>query len=118
MQYPNGILVEVDGWVYRVSGSTLLPLVSWKAAQSWNQPIIVGQPDLLEGFEVATSKLGFRGTTVLESFTTGKKYFVDGAYKRLINDPDAWEALGFNDYENYLVSDEELEFHPVGEPIG
>lgn len=116
LKYPNGILVEKGGWVYRVANDTLIPLSSWRAVESWQQPILVGEEDLLDGYTVSSAKLGFRPASVVESFTTGKKYFIEGTVKRLISNPDFWE-LGFNEWENLICSDDEINFHADGEPL-
>ncbi|QLF83321.1 hypothetical protein SEA_NICEHOUSE_77 [Rhodococcus phage NiceHouse] len=117
MLYPSGVLVEYDGSIYRVQGETLLPLLSWNAATSWNQPILVADEETIEdNYDIVKQKLGFRPATVIKS-VDGKQYFVDGVKKRPV-DKHAFRLLGFNDFESIEVEDYELAFHPTGDPIG
>lgn len=116
LEYPDGVLVEDDEQIYRVSGKSLIPLISWSAVVSWGQPILVAQKDIISDYVISPAVLGFRPGSVLESFTTGQKYFIADGKKRLITNPAFWE-LGFNDFETILVSDAELEIHKDGEPI-
>lgn len=114
MKFPNGVLVENDQLIYRVSGNTLHPLLSWRAAVSWGQPII--QAEYIYDYELSELKIGFRPTTIVQSVVDGKIYFIEGNKKRLITTPDFWD-LGFNEFEIIIVSQDELEFHKNAEDI-
>ena len=114
MRYPNGVLIEHDQIIYKVSGDKLHPLLSWRAALSWHQPIVPAE--IIYDYEISTARLGFRSTTLVQSVVSGSVYFIDGSKKRLIATPDFWE-LGFNKFEIIVVSQEELDFHIDGEPI-
>ena len=114
MKYPNGVLIEHDQLIYRVSGNTLNPLLSWRAAVSWGQPILPAE--IIYDYEVSTLKLGFRPTTIIQSVVDGRCYFIEGNKKRLITTPDFWD-LGFEKYEIVVVSQEELDFHKNAEDI-
>lgn len=81
---------------------------------SWHQPIIPAE--YIFDYERSDARLGFRPTSILESCVDGSFYFIDGFQKRLITTPDFWD-LGFNKFEKFLVSQEELDFHKDGEPI-
>lgn len=117
MKYPSGILINYDGWIYRVQGDTLLPLVSWNAALSWNQPILEADEEEVEDFyDISKQKLGFRPTSVLKS-KDGDLFFVEGTLKRKL-DKYAFRELGFNSFESIAVEDSDLAFHPLGDPIG
>jgi len=117
MLYPSGVLIAYDDVIYRVQGDSLLPLVSWNAALSWNQPIIVADDETVEdNYDISKQKLGFRPTSIIKS-QTGTRYFIDGVQKRRI-DEDEFRMLGFNDHETIDVLDFELAFHPMGDPIG
>lgn len=117
MDLPNGILVEFGGWIYRVSkGTTLYPLLSWRAVESWSQPII-SIDTLDQEVVVAESRIGFRPGSLLKATSDGKFYFIDGGGKRLVSTPDFWE-LGFQKSTAIEVSDVELNFHTTLEPIG
>ena len=113
MKYPNGVLVEHDEQIYRVSDDKLYPLASWRAVLSWGQPIV--SADFVYDYEISETKIGFRPTSVIQS-VDGKSYFIDGNKKRYISTPDFWD-LGFNEFESIKVSDEELAIHKDGEPI-
>lgn len=117
MQYPNGVLVNYDGWVYKVTGKDVLtPLVSWNAALSWNQPIIEADDETIEdNYDISAKKLGFRPATVVAS-VDGDRWFIEGSKRRQL-DKVQFRLLGFNDYETIRVEDFELDFHPVGDPI-
>ena len=113
MLYPSGLLINYDGWVYKVQGASLLPLVSWSAAMSWNQPILAADEDLVEdNYDISKQKLGYRPTTVVRS-TDGTKYYIDGINKRKM-DKFAFRLLGFNDFETVEIDDQDLKFHPTG----
>ncbi len=114
MKFPNGVLVEHDQIIYRVSENILHPLLSWRATVSWGQPILPAE--FIYDYEVSPLRIGFRPTSILQSTVDGKYYFIEGNKKRLITTPDFWD-LGFDEFEVLVVSQEELEFHKNGEDI-
>lgn len=117
MKYPNGVLVEYDDWVYKVTQEDVLtPLVSWSAALSWNQPILAGDEDTIEdNYDISPKKLGFRPSTVVKS-KDQDYYYIDGKQRRKL-DKVQLRLLGFNEFEILEVEDKELDFHPIGDPI-
>lgn len=110
MNFPLGTLVVLEDQVYRI-GDKAYPLLSWRAVESWGQPIIV-----VQGLDLETSaaRIGFRPTSILTY--SNDYYFIEGNRKRLIASPDFWE-LGFNKFEAIEVSKSELDFHPDGDNL-
>ena len=117
MLYPDGLVLEYDDQVYRINGNTLLPFVSWNAACSWGQPIIVADEEIIEdNYDVSRQKLGFRPGAVVRS-KDGKFYYIEKSKKRELSD-HAFRLIGFNAFEVLDATDEELAFHPTGDIIG
>lgn len=114
MKFPNRVLIEHDEQVYIVIDNWLHPLLSWRAAVSWHQPIV--HAEYIYDYDIASTRIGFRPTSIIESVIDGKSYFIEGIKKRLITTPDFWD-LGFNKFENIVVSQEELDFHKDGQDI-
>jgi hypothetical protein len=114
MKFPNGCLVENNQQVYKVLDGWLYPMLSWRAVCSWGQPVI--HAEYIYDYEVSESRVGFRPCSIIESVIDGKAFYIEGMKKRLITTPDFWE-LGFNPYENIIVSQEELDFHKNGQDI-
>lgn len=109
-QKPNGVLVEHDGMVYRVSNDTLHPLISWNAVLSWGQFIL--PIESLDDYTVSEAKIGFRPGSILKC---GKDlYFIDGA-RRVKLTRKQFNEYGFNEFELIEITEEELGFHKEAE---
>ena len=117
MLYPDGLMVVYDDIIYRVQRKNLLPLLSFDAAMSWGQPILMADDEVIENnYEISKQKLGFRPGSVISS-KDGDVYYIEGVSKRQVT-KYAYRQLGFNDYDKVTVSDTELMFHPTGDQIG
>ena len=117
MLYPDGIMIVYDDAIYRVQRKSLIPLMSFDAAMSWNQPIFNADEETIENeYEISSKKLGFRPGTVISS-KDGDVYYIEGTVKRRVNQ-HAYRLIGFNDFEKIRVQDFELAFHPTGDDIG
>lgn len=117
MLYPDGLMIVYDDAIYRVQRRSLLPLMSFDAAMSWNQPIFNADIDLIEDeYEVLKNKLGFRPGSIVSS-KDGDTYYIEGVTKRKVT-KHAYRHIGFNDFETIVVTDSELAFHPTGDEIG
>lgn len=110
MKCPIGTLVVFDEQVYRIADKAY-PLLSWRAVESWGQPLItVEHLDL----EVSSARVGFRPTSIIRYFD--EFYYIEGNKKRLIVGSAFWD-LGFNKFEAIEVSEIEINFHPSGENL-
>lgn len=110
---PSGLLVMHNDAVYRTSGNRLYPLISWNAALSWNQYIVILDDD--GEYYIEKQNIGFRPGSILEYNKVF--YIIEGNIKRQMSN-EYMERYKFNEFESILITQYELDFHKTGDPIG
>lgn len=115
---PSGVAVRTVSDSFLVKNNTLLRIPNERVWNSWNFPIVLEVEWQAISHYPILGKLGFRDGTILEAIGSRKLYLVSAQKVRHIETPDLFEKLGISYDKRVLVSDEEINLHKEGEPIG
>jgi len=116
VKYPSWTAVETETGTYLIMGSTKARVASERALQSWRFEPVKGSEESLVNFKSA-GVLGFRNGSLIQSFATGKIYVIVNNKACHITDPDYFVAVGYDKDRIWLVSEEEVNLHELGEVL-
>lgn len=122
VKYPKWSIVYANDSkkYYLILDKSRMPFISERAVRSWGRPYLIGSEKTLSGYS-KWKCVGFAPGSVLTSMQ-GSMYYISGkspidVERLLIATPDFFEVLGFNQDFSFVVSDDELDFHPSGGAI-
>jgi len=118
--YPDGSLLQVEGenGVYIIKNGKKRPFLSRTALVTRYNPahIIIVTRTELDAYEEG-QPIKFANYSLLRSTNNGRTFLIDGDYKRYIESPEIFRAIGFNPEEIMDVPESDLSPYTWGTNI-
>jgi hypothetical protein len=110
---PSGLIAQTEKGYYYIKGKKRFKLVSERAMQTWNLPVINTKEEKMAGIPVM-GVLGLRDGTIAKDISDGKIYLISDSKRRHITNPDVliWMNSSIID-----VSQKDISVHVEGDPI-
>ena len=110
---PSGLIAQTEKGYYYIKGKKRFKLVSERAMETWNLPVINTKEEKMVGIPVM-GVLGLRDGTIAKDISDGKIYLISDSKRRHITNPDVliWMNSSIID-----VSQKDISVHVEGDPI-
>ena len=110
---PSGLIAQTEKGYYYIKGKKRFKLVSERAMETWNLPVINTKEEKMAGIPIM-GILGLRDGTIAKDISDGKIYLISDSKRRHITNPDVliWMNSSIID-----VSQKDISVHVEGDPI-
>lgn len=117
-EYPSGSFVRTEKGYFFISGpGKRLRIISLRVLSSWApQRVIKTTEAAVKNYRI-TSKIKFRNGSLIWNLADGKMYLVESGYRRHVTSPEALQKIGAWPEKPMIVSEDEINLHPEGEPL-
>lgn len=116
--YPSGVYVHTEkGYFFIHEQGKRMRIVSERVLASWAPQRVIRTTEAAVSKYKVTSKIRFRPGSLIYSIADGKMYLIEKEYRRHITSPDALSRIGATTNDAAVVSLDEINLHPEGEPL-
>jgi len=118
-EFPQGTFVQTEkGHFYIVSPTKRFIFITQRVLESWSpQRIVQTTEENLSKYRIG-AKMKFRAGSLLWCQADAKMYLVSDNKVRHITSPDILTGLGAKHNDATWVSQDEINLHETGEPLG
>jgi hypothetical protein len=118
-EYPQGTFVKTEkGYYYIVSPNKRFLFLTGRVLESWSpQRIVETTEENLSKYRIG-AKMKFRSGSLLWCQADAKMYLVSDNKVRHITSPDILSGLGAKHNDAVWVSQDEINLHEQGDPLG
>lgn len=118
VEYPSGVFVHTEkGYFYISAPGKRLRVLSERVLESWAPARVVYTTEAAVAKYKVTSKIKCRNGSLIWNLADGRMYYIEAGKRRHITSPDALTMLGAKSSDALIVSLDELNLHPEGEPL-
>lgn len=117
-EYPSGLFIKTEkGYFYIQGPGKRMRIISERVLHSWSPQRVVYTTEAAVANYRVTSKIRFRNGSLIWNISDGKLYLVEGGKRRHITSPEALTHIGAKRSDALIVSLDEINLHPEGEPL-
>lgn len=118
VEYPSGVFVHTEKGYFYISGpGKRMRITSLRVLASWSPQRVIKTTEAAVSKYRIVSKIRFRNGSLIWNLADGKLYLVEGGKRRHITSPEALVKIGARRSDALIVSLDEINLHPEGEPL-
>lgn len=118
VEYPSGLFIKTEKGYFYISGpGKRMRITSLRVLASWSPQRIINTTEAAVAKYKVVSKIRFRNGSLIWNLADGKMYLVEGGKRRHITSPTALTHIGAKRSDALIVSLDEINLHPEGEPL-
>lgn len=116
--YPSGVFIRTEKGYFFIHGEgKRMRIISDRVLASWSPQRIIHTTEAAVAKYRVTSKIRFRNGSLIWNLADGKMYLIENGNRRHITSPDVLTRIGAKEKDVTIVSLDEINLHPEGEPL-